>query len=142
MATQIEIGTRVDTLHLLEAEWEVILHISCGIGIVSQLVVVVEAIVLVAKAQSTVPSHTGILPLVPPLHLGSGLHEELHLHLLELSHTEDKLTSHNLVTERLTNLRNTERKFHTTCLLHIEVIHEDTLRSLGTKVDCVSTLGG
>jgi len=68
---------------------------------VGQFVVVVKAVVIVAEAQRTVPGHAGVLPLVPPLHFGSGAHEELHLHLLELAHTEDELTGHDLVAEGL-----------------------------------------
>ena len=140
MATEVEVRTRVDALNLLETEGEVVLNISCGVGIVGQLVVVVEAVVVVAEAQGTMPCHTCILPLVPPIHLSAGLHEELHLHLLELSHTEDKLTSHDLVTEGLTYLSDTEGELHTASLLHVEVVHEDTLRGLGTEVNGARTI--
>ena len=79
--------------------------------------------------------------MLEPFHLCAWLAEELHLHLLKLTHTEDELTCNDLVTECLTDLSDTERDAHTACLLNIKVIHEDTLRSLGTEVDFHCTVG-
>ena len=141
MLREVEVRTRVDTLHLLEAERHLELDIGSGIGIVSQLVVVVETVVLCTEAQSLVPLHTGLLPFREPLQLRARLYEELHLHLLELPHTEDELTGHNLITESLTDLGNTERNLHTTSLLHVQVVHEDTLSRLRTQIDLHRSIG-
>ena len=115
-------------------------NIGSGIGIVSQFVVVVEAIVLCAEAQCLMPCHTGLLPFFKPFQFGTGLHEELHLHLFELPHTEDKLACHDLVAESLTNLGDTKRHLHAACLLHIEVVDKDTLCSLGAQIDFVGSV--
>ena len=141
MAAQVEVRARVDALDLLEPEREVVFDVRRGVGVVGQFIVVVEAVVIVAEAQRTVPGHAGVLPLVPPLHFGSGAHEELHLHLLELAHAEDELTGDDLVAERLADLRDTERQFHASGFLHVQEIHEDALRRFGTEVDRIGALG-
>ncbi len=138
---EVEVRAGVDTLHLLEAEGHVELDVGGSVGVVCQLVVVVEAVVLSAEAQSLVPGHTRLLPLREPLKLGAGLHEELHLHLLELAHTEDELACHNLIAEGLTNLCDTEGQLHAARLLHVQVVHEDTLCRLRTQVDGARALG-
>jgi len=87
------------------------------------------------------PFQTGFLPGFKPIKLGTRFNKELHLHLFKLTHTEDKLTGNDFVTERLTNLSNTERYFHTTGLLHIQVIHENTLCRLWTEINLHRTVG-
>jgi len=141
VAAQVEVRARVDTLDLLEAEREVVFDVRRGVGVVGQLVVVVEAVVVVAEAQRTMPGHAGVLPLVPPPHFGPGAHEELHLHLLELAHAENELTGHDLVAEGLADLRNAERNFHTSGFLDVQEVDEDTLRRLGTQVNGIGAFG-
>ena len=116
------------------------LDICCCISIVSQLLVIVETIVVIAHTKTLVPCQTMLLPVLKPLHLGSWLAEELHLHLFELTHTEDKLTCNNLVTESLTNLADTERQLHTTSLLYVEEVYEDTLCCLWAQINLVSSI--
>ena len=141
MLTEVEVGTRVDTLNFLETERHVEFDVCGSIGIVSQFVVVVETIVLSTEAQSQMPSHTGLLPLREPLQFGTGLHEVLHLHLLELTHAEDELTGNDFVTESLTYLCDTEGQLHATRFLHVQVVDKDSLCRLRTQVDCRSTIG-
>ena len=93
-----------------------------------------ETIVVSTEAQCLMPLHTELFPLLEPFLLCPGLYKELHLHLLELSHTEDELTGYNLITESLTYLCNTERNLHTTSLLYIQIVHEDTLCRLRTEI--------
>ena len=115
---KVKIGTAVDTLYLLEAEWHLKLDVGSSIGIVSQFLVIVITVVLITHTESLVPSQTNLLPIFKPLHLSTRLAEELHLHLLELTHTEYELTGYNLVTESLTNLTDTEWQLHTAGLLN------------------------
>ena len=131
----------MDALDLLETEREVVFDVGRGIGIVRQFVVVVETVAVVAEAQCTVPGHTGLLPLLPPLHLLAGTYEELHLHLLEFAHAEDELPRHDLVAEGLADLRDAERKFHAARFLDVEEVDEDALRRFGTQVDRVGPFG-
>ena len=141
MLREVEVGAAVDAFHLLEAEGHVELDVGGGVGIVGQLVVVVEAVVLCAEAQVLMPLHAGLLPLGEPLELGAGLDEELHLHLLELAHAEDELAGHNLVAEGLTYLCDAEGQLHAAGLLHVEVVDEDALSRLGTQVDGGGAVG-
>ena len=71
-------------------------------------------------------------PVLEPLHIGAGLAEELQLHLLELSGTESEVTGCDLITERLTNLSDTERNLLTGSSLYIFKVNENTLCSLGS----------
>ena len=119
MLAKVEVGTREDTLYLLEAEWHVELDICSSISIVSKLVVVVEAVVLSTETEVLMPLHTYFLPLSEPVKLCTWLDEELHLHLLELTHTEDELTCNDLITECLTDLGDTEMNLHTAGLLYV-----------------------
>jgi hypothetical protein len=57
--------------------------------------------------------------LLYQLHLGAGAHKELHFHLFELPHAEDKLTGHDLVSERLADLGYAERNLLAVRLLNI-----------------------
>ena len=138
---EVEVGAAVDTFHFLEAEGHQELDVGSGVGIVGQLLVVVEAVVVVAEAQGLVPLQAGFLPGLEPLQLGAGLHEKLHLHLLELTHAEDELTGHDFVAEGLTYLCDTEGDLHTARLLHVQVVDEDTLRRLGAEVHLHGTFG-
>ena len=141
MLREVEVGAAVYALHLLEAERHVELDVGSGVGVVSQLLVVVEAVVLGAEAQSLVPLHAQLLPLLEVLELGARLYEELHLHLLELAHTEDELACYDLVAERLADLCDAERNLHTACLLHVKVVDEDALCCLRAEVYLVRAVG-
>ena len=87
------------------------------------------------------PLHTSFLPLGEPLQLRTGLHEELHLHLLKLTHAENELAGHNLVAEGLTYLGDTEGNLHTTRFLDVQVVDENTLSRLRTQVNLHRAIG-
>ena len=107
-----------------------------------QFLVVVETVLVVPQAQRFVPFQTELFPVTEPIHFRAGLDEELHFHLLELTHTEDELTRYNLVTESLAYLCDAERQFHASGLLHVQVVDKNTLCRLRTKVDTHGTIGG
>ena len=131
----------MDTFDFLESEREVKFDVVGCIGIVSQLVVLVPTVLVVAHTESLVPFQSFFAPFLEPLEFGTWLYEILHFHLLELAHTENELTGNNLVAESLTYLCDTKRNLHTTGLLHIEVVDENTLCRFGTQIDGVSTFG-
>ena len=81
-------------------------------------------------------------PLFEPLHLGARTAEEFHLHLLELSHSEYELSRDDLVSERLSDLGDTERNLHAARLLDVEIFNEYSLCRLRTQVDLVVRLAG
>ena len=134
MLRQVEVGAAVYALHLLESERHVELYVGCGVGIVGELLVVVETVVLRTEAQRLMPLHARLLPCVEPLQLRAGLHEELHLHLFELAHAEYELPCHNLVAERLAYLRDAERHLHASGLLHVEIVYEYSLCRLRAQI--------
>ena len=138
MVAEVEICAAVDTFELLEAEWELEFDVGSCVCIVSELVVIVETVVVSTHTEVDMPLHAVLLPLLKPFHLGARAYEELHLHLLELAHTEDELTCHNLVAEGFSYLCDTEWNLHTASLLDIDIVHEDTLRGLRTEIYCVS----
>ncbi len=130
------------TLHFLETEWHLELDVGGSVGIVSELLVVMVAILLIAETESLVPAKTELLPVVEPFHLCAGAHEELHLHLFELTHAEDELTGHNLVAERLADLGDTKGDAHTAGLLHVEVVDKDTLSCFRTEINSHRSVSG
>ena len=85
MLGQVKISTAVNTFHFLKTERHQELDVCSSIGVVCQFVVVVETVMVVAKAQRLVPFQTSSLPGLEPVKLRTRLHEELHFHLLELA---------------------------------------------------------
>ena len=108
----------------------------------SQLFMIVIAILFIAQANRLVPLHPQVLPILKPFKLLSRCYEELHLHLLELTHTEHKLSRYDLITESLSYLCNTEGKLHTTALLHIQEVYKDPLSCFGTQVNTHTAVCG
>ena len=131
----------MDALNFLESERHLEFDVGGRIGVVGEFLMVVIAVFLVAEAEGLVPAETEFLPFLEPLHLGTGANEELHLHLLELSHAEDELTGNYFVTESLAYLGDAEGDAHTACLLHVEVVDKDALGGLGTEIDCHRAVG-
>ena len=142
MVAEVEVGTGVDSLQLLETEREVELDVGRGVGVVGQFLVIVETVVLGTHPEVDVPFHAVLLPLFEPLHLGARTAEEFHLHLLELSHSEYELSCDDLVSERLSDLGDTERNLHAARLLDVEIFNEYSLCRLRTQVDLVVRLAG
>ena len=100
-----------------------------------------QYVIGIAEAQRFMPFQTNLLPFLEPIQFRSRFYKELHLHLFELTHTEDELTGYNLVTESFTDLSDTERNFHAAGLLYVQIIDKDTLCRLRTKIDFHRTIG-
>ena len=81
-------------------------------------------------AQVNEPVPAVLNPLVEVLVSVVRVHEVLDFHLLELAGTEDEVTGGDLVTERLTDLANTERRALTGCSHHVVEVHENALSGL------------
>ena len=131
----------MNAFHFFEAERHQELDVGGCVGVVCQLLMIVKAVFLIAHAQGLVPRQAHLLPVVEPLHLVARTHEELHFHLLKLTHTEDELTGHNLVAERLAYLRDAKWQAHAACLLHVEEVNEYSLCRLGTQIHVHSAVG-
>ena len=145
---EVEVGTAVDALQLFEPEGKIELDICGCVGVVGQVVVVVKAEFLSGMAKGFVPFQAGFFPLLVPFLLGTGLNEELHLHLLKLPHAEDELAGNDLVPESLTDLRDTEGKLLARAFLYVEEVNENTLGRFRAQVQFaflasdVAELGG
>src|SRR5688572_13934761 len=120
----------MDPFKLLKSHREVELNVACGIRVMCKIKVIVEAIIPLSKANHRVPLHPFFFPEFIPLHLFTRLHEELHLHLLKFPHAENKLPRDNFIAECLSYLGDSKRNFHSTGLLYVKKIYENTLRSL------------
>ena len=137
MIAKVVIGSGMYSFKLLEAEREVELYVGGGIGIVSQLLMVMEAVIFSSHAQVHVPLHARLFPLFEPFHLGSWAAEEFHFHLLEFPHPEYELAGDDFIPECLANLRDSERNLHAARLLNVEIFNEYSLCCLRTQVDFV-----
>src|ERR1035437_7696380 len=87
-----------------------------------------------AHAQLGVPALTLSQPVCEPLLSFGRRHEVLHLHLLKLARAEDEVTGCDLVTERLANLGDSERRFLTRELEDVLEVNKDPLRRLWAQV--------
>src|SRR5450432_841579 len=139
MNGQVVITTVRDSLELapLRAlEPEAVFDVDRALGVVRQLLlrVLVQAQHLRTKTQPHVPRKPRVDPVLVPLLVAARLDEELHLHLLELAGAEDEVSWCDLVAETLTLLRDAEWRLLARRLLHVEVVDEDALRSLGSQI--------
>ena len=99
-----------------------------------KLFVVVETVVLCSETESLMPLHAHVFPIVEPFHFRARFAEKLHLHLLELTHSENELTGHYLVSEGFAYLCNAKGELHASCFLNAEVIYENSLSCFGAQV--------
>ncbi len=134
MAGQIKVCTGVDSFQLFESEREPEFNIACGVGIMCQLVVIVVPVHVFSQAKGQVPAQSHLLPVCIPLHFLSRLDEELHFHLLEFPHSENKLPGNNLVAERFPGLGYPKRDLHSPTFLDIQEIHENALCRFRSQV--------
>ena len=135
MGAQIEIGAVGDTLQLAPVrtgETEFVLDVDGALGIVGELFLRMFVVAKVVGIDSQVGVPVGALvnPVLVPLLVGAGFDEELHLHLLELTGTEDEVPGRDLVAERLTCLHDAERRLLPRAGEYILEIDENTLGSL------------
>ena len=134
MLAKVEVSTWMYTFYFFETKRHKEFDICSGISVVSQLIMVVETIMIITETKCFMPFQTHFFPFWEPLQFCTRFYKELHLHLFKFTHTENELTGHNLITESLTNLCNTKRYFHTPGFLYIEVVHENSLCCFRTKV--------
>ncbi len=76
-------------------------------------------------------------PVLEPLQICTRLTEEFKLHLLKLSCTECEVTRCDLITERFTDLTDTERDLLTGSSLYVLEIYENTLCCFRTQINSV-----
>ena len=102
---------------------------------------IVKPVFVLRDAQTEVPLHAGVLPVLVPFLLGPGADKKLHFHLFELPHPEDKLPGNDLIPEGFADLGDTEGDLHPARLLDVQEIHKDALRRLGAEIDLAGLIG-
>src|SRR5687768_2103405 len=129
----------MNPLYFLEPQRssEVELHVERCTRVVRKLVrpVLMELKSIPSQAELPVPPHALALPVVEPLHVGSGLDKELHLHLLELARSKDEVAGSDFVSECLSNLSDSKRDPLSSRLLNVQKIDVGALRRFRTKID-------
>jgi hypothetical protein len=137
VARQVEVGAVVDALQLLPPEGELVLDVDGLLGVVGEFVgaVLVEPEALGSDPQRPVPRHPLLAPVLEPLVVGAGLHEELHLGLFELPGPEDEVPGRDLVAEGLADLGDAEGHLLPRGGLHVQEVDVRPLRRLGAQVD-------
>ena len=96
-----------------------------------------ETDVLFSQTQVQKPVLAEVLPVVEPLKVCVRLAEELKLHLLKLSCSESEVSRSDFVSERLTNLSNTEWDFLSCCSCDVCKVYENTLSCFRSQVKLV-----
>ena len=121
------------------AEWEEVFKVCCSLRIEAKLFfgVVTKSEIFLFDIEGIEPITAEASPVIEPFKVSTRLAEEFKLHLLKLSYSENEVTWSNFVSERFTNLSNTERNFFTACTLNISKVYEDTLCRFRTKIDFV-----
>src|SRR3989449_6474382 len=134
---QVEVRPVVNPFEFLPTEGKLVLDVVGILGVMGQLVlrVLVEPQLVGPHAQAGQPLHTLLAPELEPFEIRTRLHEELHLHLLELTRPKNEVAGGDLVPERLADLRDPERDLLARRLQHVEVIDVDPLRRLGAEID-------
>src|SRR5690606_35468584 len=109
-------------------------------GIVRKLVMIMKTIFLLRNTKRQMPFHTSFFPIFKPLKFITRLYEVLHVHLLKLTDTKDKLTSNNCITEGFPYLSNPKRNLHSSSLLNIKIVYKYTLSSFWAKINNICVL--
>src|SRR5579872_1973677 len=73
------------------------------------------------------PRHALVYPVLPPVVVGAGFHEELHLHLLELTDAEDEVAGGYLIAKGFAGLSDAERDLQTGAVQDVAEVDEDAL---------------
>src|SRR5690606_35542681 len=113
---------------------EVELNISGSICVVRQFIMIVKTVVTISKTKRLVPFDTLFFPVFVPLHFFTGANKELHFHLFELTHTEDKLARHDFVTESFSGLCNSKWNLHAADFLYVQEVYKNTLSGFRTEI--------
>src|SRR3989304_6879797 len=107
---QIKIGARMNSFQFFKPKREIKLNIAGSVCVVCKFNVVMKTVFVFAKPQTLVPVHSCFFPFVVPFHFCSGADKELHFHLFELAHAENKLPRYYFIPESFSCLCDTERK--------------------------------
>src|SRR5579862_4449521 len=97
-----------------------------------------KTVFMLCKTKAEMPFHSCLFPICIPFHFFARSDKELHFHLLEFAHSENKLAGHYLIAKCFARLRNTKRNFHSPRFLHIGEIYKYTLSGFGAQINSIS----
>ena len=137
---QVVVAAVCDTFELVPTPGEEIFDIGGTRAVVAQFVRVVftHANDVFGHAEVEIPGHALGLPVVVPLLTFVWRNEVLHLHLFELTGSEDKVARRDLVTEALADLGDTKRGLLAAGVEHVHEVDEHALSGLRAQVDLVA----
>ena len=132
---EVEVGAVGDALELVPAPGEAVLQVGGAGGVVGELLGRMDVAPEVGRidAQVEVPLLAQVDPALVPLGGVARLHEELHLHLLELAGAEGEVARRDLVAEGLADLRDAEGQATARGGEHVLEVDEDALGGLGAQ---------
>src|SRR5215213_7873532 len=136
------VGNTLEFTPRIALEAELVLDVDRAVRVVRQLVLrmLEQPQVVTVYAQIDIPLQPFVDPILVPLGGARRLDEELHLHLLELTRTEDEVARRDLVAEALAGLSNSERRLAARRGHHVREVDENALR--GFRPQIVQTLLG
>ena len=135
MSRQVEVRSVVGAVYLAPAEREEELYVARGLGVVGELLMVVEAQMLGSYAEILKILLAELLEVVIELVVGTLLAEGLELHLLELYCSEGEVAGGYLVPERLADLTDAEGQLRSHRTLDVEEVYIFTLGVFGAQID-------
>lgn len=142
MPRKVEIGSVVGAVYLAPAEREEKLDIARRLGVVGELLVVVEAEILGIDAEILVILSAVLLEVFVKLGVSTLFAEGLELHLLKLNGAEGEVAGGYLVSEGLAYLADAERQLGSHRALHVEEVDIFALSVLGSEIDnALSVIG-
>src|SRR6056297_2806864 len=106
----------MNALQLFEPNRKLIFNIKSSISIMSKIIMFMKTVFIISQSKCFMPFHPHIFPVFKPIQLFARLNKKLHLHLFKFTHTKDKLTGYNLISESFANLRNAKWQLHPPCL--------------------------
>ena len=136
MLGQIVVGSVSNSPEFAPAEGEQELNIRGALGVEAKLLgtVITQTHLRFLDSQRQQPVTAERSPVLEPIHICTGLTEELKLHLFKLSGTEGEVAGSDLISEGLTDLADTEGDLLSGGSLNILEVYKDTLCSLRAKV--------
>ena len=132
MCAQVEIGAARNAPKLAPAERELVFYIGGAVGVMRKLglLMLPQAHIFLVYAKGQHEVLAVFLPILVPVKLGAGRAEEFKLHLLKLAGTEYEVTRCDLVTERFSDLSDSERDLLSGCSLYVLKVYKNTLCGL------------
>ena len=136
MVAQIIVAAVGNAFQLFHAMRKLIFYIIAGLSIVCQIIVrsFIDIHMLFNQTLVKPPLNTGFFPFFMPFHIGSRGYKILQFGLFKFTHAENEVARSNFVTERLTDLGNTKRKFAGGGIYHIFELRKNSLSSFRTQI--------